>query len=90
MLLIYYNPQKNSFYLKYCHSYLFDKEVGYINQFNHVLVQILFIYNNKFVSCDNFFDYHRKTKELEKHDDSKKNKKSLISGLNHLFNKKKK
>lgn len=88
MLLIYYNPQKNSFYLKYVNSLIFDKRVGYVNQFGHVLVQCLFVHNNKFLSCNDFFDYNRKTKELKNQKETKKNKKSLISCLGNLLYKK--
>lgn len=84
-LLIYYNPQKNSFYIKQVHSLIFDKKVGDINQFNHVLIQVFFINGNKFISCEDFWDYHRKTKETS----TKKNKKTVISSIKNFLHKKK-
>ena len=94
MLLIYYNPQKNHFYLKKVNLFIFDKEVGYVNQFGHVLIQALFIYENKFISCSNYFDYCNKTKEIYKQkelDNQKiKNKFRLVTVLYQLLDKKRK
>lgn len=81
MLLIYYNPHKNSFYLKKVNPVILDKEVGYINQFDHILVQILCIHKNKFLSVLSFYDYQNKTKEKK----TKKNKNKLIDGIIHLL-----
>ena len=40
-ILIYYNPNHKCFYTKYSDSYFYP-EVGYVNQFEHILVQVLF------------------------------------------------
>ena len=74
MLLIYYNPQKNHFYLKKVNLFLFDKKVGYINQFGHILIQALFIHENKFISCVDYFDYVNKTTKNKKRINKRKNK----------------
>lgn len=80
LLSIWYNSSKNSFYIKIYKSAIFDKKVGYVNQFNHVLTQALFIQKNGLINADDFWDYHRKTK-IEK-----KNKKKLIDVLKeHLL-----
>ena len=82
MLLIYYNPQKNSFYLKYVNSAIFNKKVGDVNQFNHILIQALFIENDRFLSAEDFWDYYEKTKDKT---ENKKNK--LIDKVICLLNK---
>jgi hypothetical protein len=73
--------------MKKVHSCVFDKKVGESNQFDHILVQALFINpnTNKFISCDDFWDYHRKTRVEKK----EKNKNKLISGISRLLYKKK-
>lgn len=67
LVSIWYNPKKNSFYIKVLKSMIFDKQVGYINQFDHHLIQLLFVNERKFIDSDNFWDYyyktHRKNKE---------------------------
>lgn len=47
MLLVYYNINHNAFYQVY-KSFQFHIKVGDINGFGHMLVQILYIYNNRF------------------------------------------
>lgn len=86
-LLIYYNPQKNSFYIKQVHSLIFDKKIGDINQFNHILIQVFFINKNKFISCEDYWDYYRKTKEPLKKDNKKNNKNSVISSIKNFLHK---
>lgn len=46
--LIYYNPRHNNFIEKQVHG-LFH-EVGDINQFGHILIEILIDYNGNFYS----------------------------------------
>lgn len=88
MLLIYYNPQKNSFYLKFVNSLIFNKQVGDINQFNHILIQAFFIENQKFLSCLSYKDYIQKTTK-EKRINTRKNKiiTNLISKLSKFYDK---
>lgn len=38
-LLIYYNPNHDRFYMRW-YSYT-DRDVGYVNSYDHILVQIL-------------------------------------------------
>lgn len=47
MLLIYYNINNKCFYQVY-KNFQFRIKVGDINGFGHMLVQILYIYNNRF------------------------------------------
>lgn len=80
-ILVYYNPNRNCFYTKIVKNYLFY-EVGYINQYEHILVQIL-AYDDKFISIKNHIDYYKKSKEIK--EESKKN--MLINRTIDLLNK---
>ena len=82
MLLIYYNPNDEHFYFKVINFAVSNKSVDEVNQFNHQIVQILYVRNNKFISCDSFLDYYQKTKD---NNISKKNK--LIDKVICLLNK---
>lgn len=57
-LLVYYLPNKNSFIYKLVKTY---NEVGYINSYGHILVQIL-VYDYK---IEKFVDYDYKFKAIE-------------------------
>ncbi len=68
-LLVYYLPNKNSFIYKLVKTY---NEVGYINSYGHILVQIL-VYDykiEKFVD----YDYKLKLKEQQKLEEYEKRK----------------
>lgn len=62
MLLVYYNINTEVFFLKYVKSY-FDNdgkyyEIGYINQYNHIIVQLFIVdYDNNLVSANSYLDY---------------------------------
>ena len=62
MLLIYYNINTEVFFLKYVKSY-FDNdgkyyEVGYTNQYNHIIVQLFIVdYDNNLISANSYLDY---------------------------------
>lgn len=65
-LLIYYNPNHNCFYNRV--SRLLDHEVGYVNQYDHILVQILvYDYNIKdLVNLKNKTTYESMTTKKNK------------------------
>lgn len=52
MLLLYYNPTKDNYYLRYYKSIHYDYKVGYKNQFDHEVVKILVIQGNRLVAVD--------------------------------------
>jgi hypothetical protein len=81
MLLILYNPNNNCFYIKRVNSFIFDKYVGYVNQFNHQICQILYIQDNKFVNCNSYWDYIGSSKSQET------NKNKVINRVIDLLNK---
>lgn len=62
MLLIYYNINTEVFFLKYVKSY-FDNdgkyyEIGYTNQYNHIIVQLFIVdYDNNLISANSYLDY---------------------------------
>lgn len=62
MLLVYYNINTEVFFLKYVKSY-FDNdgkyyEIGYTNQYNHVIVQLFIVdYDNNLISANSYLDY---------------------------------
>ena len=84
LVCIWYNPLKNSFYIKVVKALIFDKYEGFENQFNHILIQLLFIENDKFILSKNFLDYHSKTR---KRPTKKNNKFSVRNVLQNIFNK---
>ena len=47
MLLVYYNINHEHFYMVYTRYSNFEYYVGYINQFNHIIVQMFYIYDNQ-------------------------------------------
>ena len=81
IILVYYNPNRNCFYTKFVKSCLYY-EVGYINQYDHILVQIL-VYDDKLISIKNHIDYYKKSKKIK--EESKKNR--LINRTIDLLNK---
>lgn len=62
MLLVYYNINTEVFFLKYVKSY-FDNdgkyyEIGYTNQYNHIIVQLFIVdYDNNLISANSYLDY---------------------------------
>lgn len=57
MLLLYYNPTKDSYYLRYYKSIHYDYYVGYVNQFEHIVVKILVIQDNGLIDVDDLHKY---------------------------------
>ena len=55
MLLVYYNTNQKHFYIIYTKYDKLNYYVGYTNQFNHIIVQIFYIYGNKLynINCHN-------------------------------------
>lgn len=54
-LLIYYNTNHGNFYQVYT-NYIPNKEVGYVNQYDHMLVQILVNRNNEYINIKSYKD----------------------------------
>lgn len=65
MLLIFYNINHHSFYQVY-KSFQFNLELGYVNGFGHILVQILYFENNKFYNVANTKDCYLIVPKLTK------------------------
>ena len=59
MFIIWYNPSHNSFYFKNNIGINFEYHVGYTNQFEHTIVQIIV----EGISCDSYLDYLGKRKQ---------------------------
>lgn len=57
MLLLYYNPTNDKYYLRYYKSIHYDYRVGYVNQFEHIVVKILVIQDNGLVAVDDLQKY---------------------------------
>lgn len=81
MLLIYYNPHHNHFYMVYINSIPFEKKVGYINKYDHILVQMLLIRNNKLYNVSSYEDYFK----IKVRDETTKEK--VINRLIRFLNK---
>lgn len=58
-LLIYYNTNYNNFYIVYTYIIPFNRKVGYINSYGHILVQILVNRNNKLINILSYDDLRK-------------------------------
>lgn len=78
-LLIYYNPHHKCFYSKYVTTHC-NYEVGYINSYDHILVQVLLFRENRLVNAKSWIDnyYTRKDNDL------KRRKSFKYRAINHL------
>lgn len=83
MLVIWFNPQKATFYLKY-YRFMNTFEIGFKNRLYHEIYQILiYDYNSdKLINCTSYLDYmiKRKSKPSLK----KVIKDKLLSFINRL------
>lgn len=84
MLLLWYNQTHDKFYLKYYTSQYRDFYVGFVNQFDHMVVKILVFEGNKLLSVDSLPNY-RLGKYLHPKKESNKNR--LIDRMVDLLNK---
>ena len=59
MIAVFYNPNKSIYYAKYLKSafLLGHYEVGYINQYGHVVVCMFYLNGGKLVSCQSWIEY---------------------------------
>lgn len=89
ILLIYYNPNIDNFYFRFCSRldlYIKDYFVGYKNSYNHEITGILLFDDNKTISLKNhgsLIDYYNKKNKISK----KKIKNVLIDKAISLLNK---
>lgn len=90
ILLIYYNPNRDNFYFKWCKPVdlsIFNFYVGFKNSYGHEIVGILLFCNNKTISIKNYYSYIKIYYNNKKQE---KLKYVLIDKLIHLLNKLKK
>lgn len=68
MIVVWYNPHKDDYYAKYVRSAYFHSyyKVGYINQYEHKIIAMFIIINNKPIKCDSLNDYYYNKKSLRK------------------------
>lgn len=73
VLLIYYNPNHDNFYYRFCHRidlYIKDYSVGYKNSYNHEIIGILLFDDNKTIGIKNHNSlsvyYNRKNKNSKR------------------------
>ena len=57
MLLVYYNPSKDKFYLKYYKYINRSYFVGFKNQYEHEVIKIYIIKDKELISVNNVDDY---------------------------------
>lgn len=79
-ILIYYNPNHQSFILKYTSFVPLDKKIGFVNQYDHILIQILAVRNNHYINVFDFYDLVKKSRN-EKESLKSRIAKKLISKL---------
>lgn len=65
MLLIYYNVNTCAFYTKWVRGAYFNKKVGEVNSFDHILVQILVYSYSTFINCFDIYDYMDKSSKIK-------------------------
>lgn len=82
-VLIYYNPNCECFYLVYS-DYIPDRPIGYLNSYNHVLVQILANRRDEYYNVTSKYDLAKIPWKKEKL------KLRLINGLIRWLNRLKK
>lgn len=84
MLLVYYNIPHHSFYQVYKNTLLNNEEVGSINGFGHLLVQMFYISNNKIYNVNSYSDTYE---IFDKKNVKKRFLKRLIRFLNKILKK---
>ena len=86
LILIYYNPIKNNFYMKIISVHP-SLTVGYVNSYDHLLVDMMTIENKKLIHIDNYWSHYRKKsiQEYKKRRFTLKNR--LINRAIYLLNK---
>lgn len=65
MLLIWYNPNLNKFYSRYSNTIFLNKQVGYVNSYGHILVQILAFRRNEILNITSYHDLPNNEKKKE-------------------------
>lgn len=85
MLLLYYSPTNDKYYLRYYKRALNGYEVGYTNQFGHTVVKILVIEDNKLVDVKSIDEY--RLYRYNNRDRKRSLKKRLIGRLIDVLNK---
>jgi len=84
MLLIWYNPIKDNYYLRYIKSdYFGNYYIGKVNDYGHIIVQIFYYDDKNFVPIKDYYSYIRDY--AIQRENSKRNK--LINKLTYLLNK---
>ena len=79
MILLWFNPNNNSYYTRYYNSFLFfDYYVGYKNSYEHEVIKIFILDNNEIHNVRNYLSLNMNYK--------KKNN-LLITFLKMLLNK---
>lgn len=82
MLLIYYNPHHHCFYTKYTEIFWKPStHVGYTNQFDHFIVQIIFFDDDdkKVYNVNSLDDYYAQSKIRERNKHTRTVKFKLIN-----------
>ena len=87
MILIWFNPQKLIIYHRYIKMPRISYYLGYVNSYNHIVIQIFIVSDGKLISIKSYDDYLRERyiKSLKLH---KEDKSRLITYFKKLLNKK--
>lgn len=83
MIGIWYNPHKETYYSKYIKTAYFLPyyHVGYINQYDHVLVALFKIEGKKLISCSSLSEYYSQKRGKNQTKRIKRLKNQLINKL---------
>ncbi len=60
ILLIYYNPNRDNFYFRWCQPIelsIYNFYVGFKNSYGHEIIGILLFYNHKTIPLKSYYSY---------------------------------
>lgn len=79
MILVWFNPNKEVYYTRFYNYYILNNYyVGYVNSYNHIVIQMFYLFNDKVYNVVNYNDYIRQK-------DSQKKNNSLLTFFKMLI-----
>lgn len=67
MILTWFNNNNGTYYTRFYKTYILNEYfVGYINSYNHEVIQILILNNNNIYNVKDYYDYSLKSRRINK------------------------